>query len=253
MKRIGCFLIAALAYGQSPERLTFEVASIKPAATDTRIGGIKATPGGQRYEARNVPVKLIFSLMYKIPMRQISGGPGWLDSDRWDIDAKAIHPYSKDDLQTMFKNLLADEFHLRFHKEVKEGPVYALVVDKAGSKMKINETPQDFEIPIQFSGPGEVAGKRVPMNYFTWWLGQVLANENRPVIDRTGLDKFYDFKLAFAPEPPPGADTANLPAGLKDLPSIFVALREQLGLRLEAQKGPVENYVIESVEKPSGN
>jgi uncharacterized protein (TIGR03435 family) len=252
MKLAGMFMLMA-ALAASQERLTFEVSSIKPTPADARSGGIKALPGGQTYQARGVPVKLIFSLMYKVPMRQISGGPSWLDSDRWDIDAKAAHPYNLDDLHTMFQNLLADEFQIKFHKEVKEGPVYALTIDKSGSKMKLNESPQDFEIPIQGNPSGEIIGKRVPMNYFSWWLGQVLQRDSRPVLDRTGLDKFYDFKLSFAPELPPGVDTSNLPAGMMDRPTIFVALKEQLGLRLDAQRGPVEYYVIDSAVKPAAN
>ena len=247
-----CLLLAGAGFGQQKERLTFEVASIKPTPADSRSGGIKAMPGGQTYEARGAPVKLIISLMYKIPMRQISGGPAWLDSDRWDIDAKAAHSYSLDDLHIMFQNLLADEFKLKFHKEVKEGPVFALVVDKGGSKMKENETAQDFEIPIKGDRSGVTTGKRVPMEYFCWWLGQgPVARDGRPVIDRTGLKGFYDFTLAFLPELPPGFDTSQLPPGMVDRPDVFTALKEQLGLKLEAQKGPVNYYVIDGAEKPT--
>jgi uncharacterized protein (TIGR03435 family) len=246
-------VIPALLSAQKPERLTFEVASIKVADPNEQGGGIKAMPGGQRYVATNVPVTLIMSLMYKVPMRQISGAPGWLNTDRYDIEAMAAHPNNLDDLHTMFQNLLADEFKLQFHKEIKEGPVYVLSVDKAGSKMAVNNTAEDFKIPIVPVGVNEFAGTRVPMLYLTWFLSQTLAREQRPVIDKTELDKFYDFKLSFAPDLPPGANTDNLPAGLMDRPTIFVALREQLGLKLEAQKGPVEMYVIDHVEKPAAN
>jgi uncharacterized protein (TIGR03435 family) len=236
-----------------PKRLTFEVASIKPAQPGGRGGGIKALPGGQEYTATNVPVKLMISLMYKVPMRQISGGPEWLNSDFWDIEAKADHSYNLDDLHTMFQNLLADEFRLKFHKDIKEGPVYALSVDKAGSKMKLNETSQDFEIPIKGGRDGVITGTRVPMQYFSWWLGQILQRDERPVIDKTGLDKFYDFTLSFSPEVPPGFNKENLPPGLLDRPTIFDALKQQLGLKLEPQKGPVEFYVIDHAEKSAAN
>lgn len=161
----------------SPAKLTFEVASIKPAKGGPG-GGIKALPGGQEYRAQNVPVKLMISLMYKVTIRQITGGPAWLDTDLFDVDAKADHSYSLDDLHAMFQNLLADEFKLKFHKEIKEGPVYALVVDKGGSKMKVNETEQDFKIPINGGRDGVVVGTRVPMKYFCWWLGLVLQAES---------------------------------------------------------------------------
>ncbi len=234
-------------------RLTFEVASIKPAKPGGRGGGIKALPGGQEYTATNVPVKLIIGLMYKVPLRQITGGPGWIESDPYDIEAKADHSYNLDDLHTMFQNLLVDEFKLKFHKETKEGPVYVLTVDKGGSKMKANDSPQDFEIPIQGSRGGVTIGKRVPMQYFCWWLGQILQRDERPVIDRTGLDKNYDFTLAFLPELPPGFNKDNLPPEMLDRPSIFDALKQQLGLKLDAQKGPVEFFVIDSIERPAAN
>ena len=237
---------------EKPARLTFEVASIKPSKPGQRFGGIKPLPGGQAYTAKNIPVKLMIGLMYKVPLRQITGGPGWLDSDLYDIEAKADHSYNLDDLHTMFQNLLADEFKLVFHKEIKEGPVYALMVDKSGSKMKIDESPQNFDIPIK-GPPGSAIGTRVPMQYFCWWLGQILQREERPVIDKTGLDKNYDFTLEFTPEFPPDFPKENLPPGFLDHPSIFEALRQQLGLKLEAQKGPVEYYVIDHVEKPAEN
>jgi uncharacterized protein (TIGR03435 family) len=252
MRLAVALLMACLGYSQTP-RLTFEVASIKPAKPGGRGGGIKPLPGGQEYRAQAAPVKLMISLMYKIPIRQISGGPDWLNTDLWDIEAKAEHTSNIDDLHTMFQNLLTDEFKLKFHKEIKEGPVYALMVDKSGSKMKVNESPQDFEIPIGGGRGGMITGKRVPMQYLTWWLGQILQNDTRPVIDKTGLDKNYDFTLAFLPDLPPGFKREDLPPEVLDRPSIFDALRQQLGLKLEAQKGPIGYFVIDSVEKPAGN
>ena len=152
----------------------------------------------------------------------------------------------------MFQNLLADEFKLKFHKEIKEGPVYALSVDKGGSKMKVNDSPQDFEIPI-LGGPGLVFnGKRVPMEYLCYFLGQVMEND-RPVLDKTGLTGHYDFTLTFLPDLPPGFRRGNIPQECLDRPNIFDALRQQLGLKLEPQKGPVTYYVIDPVEKPEGN
>jgi uncharacterized protein (TIGR03435 family) len=159
-----------------------------------RGGGIKPLPGGQEY------------------------------SDLYDIEAKADRSFYIDDLHTMFQNLLADEFKLVFHKEIKEGPVYALMLDKSGSKMKVNESPQDFEIPIN-GLPGSVTGTRVPMQHFCWWLGQVLQRDERPVIDKTGLDKNYDFKLSFMPEFPPEVQRENPPSEFLDRPPIYDALR----------------------------
>src|SRR5665213_3846385 len=124
-------------------RLTFEVATIRPSTATDLNGGIKALPGGQEYTSRNIPIKLIISLMYKVPMRQIEGGPAWLANDRYDIEAKADHSYNVDDLHVMFQNLLADRFKLKFHKEVREGNVYALTVDKEGKKKKKKKNKQE--------------------------------------------------------------------------------------------------------------
>jgi uncharacterized protein (TIGR03435 family) len=253
-------LLTTLLYSQEkPGRLAFEVVSVKPSAPPQpgEGGGIRALPGGQEYSARGAPVMLMISLMYKIPVRQITGGPDWINTDRWDVAAKADHPgYNLDDLHTMYQSLLADEFKLKFHKETREGNVYALVLDKSGLKMKANTTPEPFQIPIN-GGPSGVVGTRVPMQYLTWWLGQQLQQDARPVINKTGLDGNYDFTLSFLPELPPNFNRENappnLPAGFFDRPNLFDACKQQLGLRLEPQKGPVEFYVIDHVEKPGAN
>jgi uncharacterized protein (TIGR03435 family) len=244
----------ACASSQAPaERLTFEVAAIHATRPGQLNGFIKAIPGGRGYMAENVTVKLMISLMYKVPMRQIKGGPEWLDSEHYDVEAKADRAYSLDDLHIMYQNLLADRFNLRFHTETKEGNVYALTVDQAGLKMKRNDSPEDFNIPVTYGDNGLAIGKRVPMKYLSWWLGQRLQRDERPVVDMTGLSGNYDFTLNFAPVLPPDFPVEKLPPGLLDRPSIFVAVREQLGLKLQAQKGPVEFYVIDRVDRPSDN
>jgi uncharacterized protein (TIGR03435 family) len=250
------FSCLPLGYSQeNPARLTFEVISIKPFQPNPSQpgGGIQALPGGQTYQARGAPVILMIALMYKIPERQITGGPAWLRDDRWDVDAKADHPgYTLDELHAMYQSMLADQFKLKFHKETKEGPVYAMTIDKSGLKMKVNNTPQPFKIPINGGPGGTVVGTRVPMEYLCWWLGaQVLRQDGRPVINKTGLDGNYDFTLTFAPELPPDFPTDRLPPGFADRPNIFQALKDQLGVRLEPAKGPVEYFVIDSAEKPA--
>jgi uncharacterized protein (TIGR03435 family) len=238
---------------ENPKRLTFDVASIRPSQPGLRGGGIKPLPGGNGYTVINIPVKLMISLMYKVPMRHIVGGPDWLNTDTYDIEARTDHEASIDDLHTMFQNLLADRFNLKFHREIKEGPVYSLIVDKSGLKMTENQSGQDLKIPITFGAGGEANGVRVPMKYFCWWLGQQLQRDERPVIDKTGLDKSYNFTLSFAPELPPDVPKDSLPPELRDRPSIFEALKDQLGLKLTPETGPVESLVIDHVERPSEN
>jgi uncharacterized protein (TIGR03435 family) len=237
----------------TPPRLTFDVASIRPAQPGTRGGMVKPLPGGNGYTVQNMPLKIILSLAYRIPARQITGAPDWLDTQPYDIEARTDHPYSLDDLHTMLRNLLADRFNLKFHTETKQGPVYALTVDKSGLKMKPNGTGQDLAIPITFGKNGDYIGTRVPMQYLCWWLGGQLQSDQRPVIDNTALTSSYDFTLSFMPQLPPGAAKDNLPPDIQDRPSIFDALKQQLGLKLEPQTGPVDYYVIDHIDKPSAN
>jgi uncharacterized protein (TIGR03435 family) len=200
----------------------------------------------------------MISVIYRILNPQISGGPEWIKTDRWDIDAKADHGgYNLDQLHEMYKNMLADRFKLKFHWEPREGAVYALTIDKSGLKMKVNDNLEPLKGGVPILGdpmsPGGVIGHSVAMEYLTWWLGQRLQQDGRPVINKTGLDGYYDFKLAYMPELPPDFPRDRVPLDALDRPNIFQALREQLGLRLEPQKGPVEYFVIDSVERPSAN
>ena len=252
-------VLASAAVAQTPSlptpeeaNLQFEVASVRLAKPDAQGGGIKATSGGDGYVAQGAPVKLMIALMYRIPMRQIKGGPDWLDKDRYDVEAKADKKYDLDDLHAMYQNMLAERFHLKYHLETKEGNAYVLTVDKGGLKMTPNDKPQDFNIPWIPQGYGVVKGTRVPVPYLCWNLGQILQDDERPVVDETGLKGYYDFNLTFLPS---NADQFRdrLPPEVFDHPSIFIALHDQLGLKLTAQKGPVTYFVIDHVERPTEN
>lgn len=232
-------------------RLEFDVASIKPSQPGARGGGIKPLPGGQTYIATNVPVKLMIKLMFHLNDSQISGGPSWLNTDLYDVEAKADRPHSLDELHIMFQNLLKDRFKLQFHNETRTLRAFALVVEKSGPKLTLNQSPENFDIPVQPTGFGKLSATHCSMSYFSWILSQFL---DQPVLDQTGLDKFYDFKLEWTPELPPnmaGRQDLNLPP--TSGPDIFTAVREQLGLRLESRKGPVQVMVIDHIEKPSEN
>jgi uncharacterized protein (TIGR03435 family) len=232
-------------------RLEFDVAEIKPADPKEQGGGIKADPGGQTYHAQGAPVQLMIQLMWKLNPSQIVGGPDWLKKDLWDVEAKADHSYSLDDLHAMFQNMIIDRFNMKFHWDTRDLPMYALTVEKSGAKLKENSSPETFNIPIQFSGFLTLKATHCDLKYFTWSISQ-FPWVGRPVVDQTGLDKskFYDFTLAFEPELPAGVDRSRLPAQA-DGPDFFTAIREQLGLQLEAKKGPVPVMVIDSIAKPS--
>jgi uncharacterized protein (TIGR03435 family) len=248
-------LLPGLIYAQDkPVRPTFEVVSVKPSKPGGRGGAMKVLPGGQEFLAQNFPLRLMIARIHLVPVRQVTGGPDWVDNELWDMQAKTDRPgYSREQMLDMLENLLVDEFKLKLRKEPKEGPVFALTIDKSGLKMKRNESPEDFEIPVQ-GGPGGITvGKRVAMDRLCFTLGSFLQNDGRPVIDRTGLTGFYDFTLSFLPELPPGFDKDRLPPEMLSRPSLFDAVKSQLGLKLEPTKGPVEYYVVEHIEKPAQN
>jgi uncharacterized protein (TIGR03435 family) len=153
----------------------------------------------------------------------------------------------------MLQALMADRFQLKIHKEAKEMPVYAMVLDKKGSKLAVH-TVGDSQTR---TGNGTLSIKKGGMAWLATWLSRLLG---RVVIDQTELSGEYDYQLDYTPDPGQGgAESIGLPPGTPQPrtetngPSIFTALQEQLGLRLVSQKGPVEIVVIDSVEKPSAN
>ena len=254
-------ITASIAHAQTPvppsnqSRLEFDVTSIHLSSpTQPGFQAITARADGAGYTASYIPVKMMIAFMYRIPARQILGGPRWLEDDRYDVEAKAAgKKYTVDELNTMYQNMLADRFHLKFHIETKEANAYVLTLDKNGSKMKVNDQPQSYNTPITYSGTGIMNGARVPMPYFCWILGQILQQDERPVVDMTGLSGYYDFTLSYLPQNLPPEVRNNLSQEALDRPSIFEALKEQLGLKLTAQRGSVRYLVIDHIERPTGN
>ncbi len=244
--------MAAMLPAQPAKPLEFDVASIKLSAPGGQGGAVRPLNGGQTYVATNMPLRLIIQLMYRITPAQLVGGPDWLN-DRYDIEGKTdMKGANIDQLHEMFQSLLADRFQFKFHKESRDVSGYELVVDKSGPKMKVSELENTFDIPIKGAGRGKLAGQRVPMQYLAFFLSQQL---NQPVVDKTGLDKFYDFTLEFAPPAPPvppGTDGSLLPPAPEG-PDIFGALREQLGLKLDSKKVRAEVFVVDRLERPSAN
>jgi uncharacterized protein (TIGR03435 family) len=166
------------------------------------------------------------------------GGPGWFDTEPFDISAKADGPASNDELRRMVQTLLAERFQLKFHRETKEQPVYALVVGKGGPKLQAAKSEgRGVGIGVR----GRLNGNGADMKT----LASVLADRlSRSVVDRTGLKGFYDFLLTWTPDEVQADDPG---------PSLSTAIQEQLGLKLESTKAPVEMIVIDHAEKPSNN
>jgi bla regulator protein blaR1 len=251
---VGCFGLR----GQE-----FEAASIKPSAP-MGMGmvkvGVQMLPGG-RVSMSGVTAKFLIQQAYGVREFQIIGGPDWLGSDRYDITAKPEGAATPEQVKVMMQGLLADRFKLQFHRETKELPTYALVVAKGGPKFHESEVvPEGSDRPkgtrVSMKGRGQFNLERAPVAALANQLGQVLG---RSVTDKTELAGNYDFKLEWTPDensagmmrgpggdgPAPSPDTAGT--------SIFTALQEQLGLKLESTKGPVEILVIERAEKSSEN
>jgi uncharacterized protein (TIGR03435 family) len=182
---------------------------------------------------------------------QVSGGPDWVGSDGFDIEAKGANPKAtQEQFRQMIQTLLADRFQLKFHFAAKEMPVYALVA--AGDRPKLAEAKDDSPEVSMRNGRGVMTGVKATMPMFALALSRPLQ---RKVIDETGLKGAYNFTLQFVPDENqtrPGDDGAA-PSTSIDGPSLFTALREQLGLSLKPSKGPVEVLVIDRAEKPTPN
>jgi uncharacterized protein (TIGR03435 family) len=240
--------LSALAQSADKKPLAFEVASIKPSPKDAQGGFIRAMPGGQTYVAQNATLRLMITLMYKVADGQVVGGPSWMNSDRWDVQAKAEHPSNLDQLHEMYQTMLADRFHLRFHMDTKEQTAYVVTVDKSGSKMKPNLSPDPFDFPLKPAGPGKMVAQHLDMKYFCWFLGGPLQ---APVVNQTGLDGFYDFTLEV---PPPDPDRVKAEGGeRRDPADLLAAIRDQLGLKIELRKAAVPVMVIDGAERPGEN
>lgn len=218
----------------------FEVASIKPNADGDNRAMIRMQPGG-RFVATGVTLRQLISQAYNVRDFQVTGGPGWIGADRYDINAKG--PDGMPDrvppevLRPMLRALVDERFQLKTHTETKEMPIYALVVSKPG---KLTPAAAEGQGPGMRMGRGQLNGKKVPMAMLAQQISQQLG---RTVIDKTELKGEFDFTLEWTPDPT--ADSSG--------PSIFTAVQEQLGLRLESAKGPVEIVVIDSVAKPTEN
>lgn len=238
------------AFGQSAAPLTFEVASVKANKTGQRGGSI-GPAGGGRFTATNIPFKVLLATAYDINFDQISGGPDWLDSERYDVEARPERPSTAQQIHLMLQTLLTDRFKLVLRRETRELSIFALVLDKAAPKFRPHQGGAEVAFGIRPGDKGQVVFDGVPMSRLAWFLSMRL---HRTVVDKTELTGVYDFELAWAPDEPqreegPGSPPQPDASGS----TIFTALREQLGLKLTSQKGPVEFLTINHAEKPSEN
>ena len=261
----------------------FEVASVKPNKSGDGRVMIGMPPTG-RFTATNVALRMLLTQAYEVQAFQIVGGPSWLGSDRFDIVAKAPEgAVAPEQLRPMLRALLADRFKLTVHRETREMPIYALVLARSDGKLGANLKPAKADCAALFRGrrgggalppppqPGQPIECGLMMGFGNMNAGGMPITElartlsgqmNRIVLDKTGLTGTYDFTLSYAPEgrgglpggpPPPGAPEPLVNGAVVDpnAPALATALQEQLGLKLESQRGPVEMLVIDRVEQPT--
>jgi len=256
------------ASAQPAKPLKFEVASIKPSDPNARGSSVMTDKVGS-LRGTNMPIRSLITMAYGIRDFQLSGDPGWLSAERYDIVAKpeAIEnatstpdPHDMTDDQRKVRdeqwrervrNLLADRFGLVIHKETKEEQIYHLVIAKGGSKLKEVTTPGPRQGMSMNTGRAE--GFAAPMKMLA---DNLAGTVGRPVVDMTGLTAKYDWKLQWSPDPGtaiPGPNTSQQQPADAPGPTIFTAVQEQLGLKLETARGPVDTWVIDKIDRPSGN
>jgi uncharacterized protein (TIGR03435 family) len=243
----GVFLAWLVAFAQTPT-LTFEVASVKqsPPSGHARMG---LFPGG-RFVANYTTSYLLIQTAYGVAPHELSHGPQWIYDDRFDFNCSAGRSVSHDEVKLMLQALLAERFKLKIHRETREATVYALVSTKTGPKFQAVGTDPSAKrgFPsVRLSRCSvRITPAKTTMKEFADWLSVTLA---APVSDETGLDGSYSFSLDYEiPNSRPEDDPAAIQA-----PSIFTAVQEQLGLKLESRKRTMEVVVIDHIERPTEN
>jgi len=258
---------------------TFDVASVKPAAPESRYamkGGPGTSDPGQITYSK-VTLKSLLLKAYGIGWYQLAA-PSWVDDAKYDIVAKVPPGTTTEQLQPMLRNLLAERFRLVVHRETKELPIYALVVGKNGPKLKVSATEPEAEategpqvtsvslakdgLPAMPAGyKGHVIGMTVGGKTMLRAKGETLKDFakmltdmlDRPVFDLTNLTEKYDFGIAWSVEQT-FEHESNLPPGLEPGPNLFTAFQAQLGLKLDPRRMTIEMVVVDSVERaPTAN
>jgi uncharacterized protein (TIGR03435 family) len=252
--KIFCLFLTAISCFAQPPR-AFDAASVK--LNTAGNGGINMRTQHGRLTVENASVFQIIQQAFLVKQFQLSGGPAWIMTERYNIDARMEKDdISDDDLWFSLQPLLANRFHLKFHRETKTMPVFSLVLAKAGPKFQAHKEGADGKDRQRLgvsigSGRGKLTATKTTMASFADSLGQQV---DRIIVDNTGLKGKYDFTLEWSPENHEGSIVSAVEekVGLTGL-SIFEALPQQLGLKLESTKGPVQVIVVDSVDRPTSN
>lgn len=237
---LAALTVALAMWGQS-----FEVASIKPHPGEVIISMDPMLRGNRVVGTASTLLDLITNA-YGVRHDQVAGGPEWIKADRFDVEAKAPGDAvpSSEEVKLMMRNLLAERFGLKLHAEARDVPVYFLVVAKSGAKLKA----ADASAPVGAITRGSDKGIRMETKRDTMQklALQLSVSSGRPVIDRTGLDGEYQYTLEWFP-------ANRIPPADSDVPSVFTAVEEQLGLKLETGRAPQDFLVIDYAGKLSEN
>ena len=259
--------MSALLRGQAPDqnRPAFEVASVKDNTSGSPQSAMQWTlPDG--FIATNQTLLPLISHAYQVPPFKVSDGPDWLQSARFDINIKSDHEITPDEKLRLIRGILEDRFRLQTHREMRDSRIYALVIASRDRTLGPNLKPTTFDCsailqsrlkgdPIPSvrpgtsdpvcgatAGPREIIGKGVQMFAFADLLGEITG---APIVDGTGLTGFWDLNLSVNYEGLIGPSVASDPT------LVFTTLQEQLGLRLDPRRGPVDTFVIDRIERPT--
>ena len=265
--------IAAGQASQTPPGPVFEVASVKPNSSGPDSAQRAGLQPGERVTMTNVTLRTLIQIAYP-GLSEIVGGPSWVGSgpagDRFDVNAKAEAPASREQLQLMLRTLLADRFKLAVHVEPRDEPIFALVFARSDRRLGRNLRPATTDcatLRAAAAGSAEPCGIRTfatalmtgRMSVRGLGLDQIVGvlsrDAGRKVVDKTGLTGAFDCELTWTPQPflQRAFDRERFSSIDPDGPSIFTAVQEQLGLKLEATRGAVDVLVIDQVEHPTEN
>src|SRR5262249_41327676 len=222
---------------------SFEAASIKPSDPKEDGSSWHSRPG--YLVMRNQTLNGLIRIAYHLKADQVTGGPKWLDSDRFDLEARAAGPAKDPELLAMLQTVLAERFQLKFHRDTKLVPGYGMVVAKGG--LKVHPVEANGKQRMNW-GRGRLTAERATMKRLAEAVARMLGS---PVVDTTGIAGEFSFKLEWTPESAPSTSIAGAPPAEAPIgPSLFTVLQQYVGLRLEPRKAPIDVLVIERAEKP---
>jgi uncharacterized protein (TIGR03435 family) len=247
-----CFLICGLLPAQAPESAhTFAVATIKPSAPDAVV---LTQIRGNRFVTEGTTFVDVFKYAYNVHPDQVVGGPGWLRTEKFDIlaDPETEKRPSSEQMKAMVQQLLVERFHLVMHHEQKFLSVYA-VVKTADTPKLTKSTADPSGIPVVGYNPGgELQVGNATMANFATFLQRFVLD--RPAVDQTGIAGHFDLVLRWTPDNfRAGGKLGDSPEDVSGLPSLFTAMKEQLGLKLQPTKAATDVFLIDRVEQPSEN